>query len=395
MARRRRTLPPELAEALDLIEKGHLFALQEWIKSGDPLRVPEDPEMGEHLLLAAAQTGFHSVVTELLKASEWSQIALASALEIAFEKHRHDLAQLLLDHGAPIARVNFSTICATLFFDHMELFLRQGGNPSHENQFEDALQNYALRPLLKFFLTFRAEFPALEDQAALALYRAVEKGHPGKTALLAWAGADPFRLVPWERDGAFPVPSALDGSTAANIAVLKDNAEVLKALRLKPTPSQAVSLLDLVRYTNPDLFTDLLKTMPREHINDTPRGSCSALEHIVAHCRPRTMWSTTTIPGVEAEDLRRVKLLIEAGARWNAPPDQLRSHRRALLEHEDAYIVELLRLLLSVPNAVEMDTFLEFCRSQRLEDSVRITDESFADELARLRHSQSHPADAR
>jgi diadenosine tetraphosphate (Ap4A) HIT family hydrolase len=58
-------------------------------------------------------------------------------------------------------------------------------------------------------------------------------------------------------------------------------------------------------------------------------------------------------------------------------------------------IVQLLRLLLSVPNAVETDTFLEFCRSQRLQDSVRITDESFADELARLRQSQSRPADAR
>ena len=182
MAKRRPTLPPDLAEALELIKKGQLFALQDWIKSADRLRVTEDPELGEHLLLAAAQTGLHSVVAELLKASEWSPTALASALQIAFEKHRHDLAQLLLDHGAPIARVNFSTICATLFFDHMELFLRQGGNPSHENQFEDALQNYALRPPLRFFLTFRAEFPALEDQAALALYRAVENGHPGKTA---------------------------------------------------------------------------------------------------------------------------------------------------------------------------------------------------------------------
>jgi hypothetical protein len=164
----------------------------------------------------------------------------------------------------------------------MELFLRQGGNPSHENQFEDALQNFALRPSSDSTLTSAANFLPFEDQAALALYRAAEKGHSGKTALLAWAGADPYRLVPWERDGTFPVLSCEDGCTAGVMAVEKNNPEVLKALRLNPNPSQALVLLKQVSRKNMDLFRTFLKAIPRDYINDTPRGSCSDLEGIVS-----------------------------------------------------------------------------------------------------------------
>jgi len=149
--------------ALDLIQKGMLFALQDWIKAGNRLRAPEDPESGEHLLTAATDTGFHSVLEELLRAADWSLGALALALETALGKQRRDLADLLLHHGAPIARVNFFSVCQTFSFDLMERFLREGGNPSHENRFAEVLETFVPRPFLKFFNNFRVEFPALED----------------------------------------------------------------------------------------------------------------------------------------------------------------------------------------------------------------------------------------
>jgi hypothetical protein len=60
------------------------------------------------------------------------------------------------------------------------------------------------RLLLRFYKSFRTEFPNLDDQAALALYDAVANEQVGWTALLAWAGADPFRPVPWNFEDAFP-----------------------------------------------------------------------------------------------------------------------------------------------------------------------------------------------
>ena len=92
---------------------------------------------------------------------------------------------------------------------------------------------------------------------------------------------------------------------------------------------------------------------------------------------------------MEPENLKRIKLLVEAGARWDPPPDQLRSHRRAILEHDSSYIVELLRLLFSVPNAVNMDTFLQLCRSQTLTTRITVADARFASELQALRDSRT------
>jgi hypothetical protein len=84
MTKHRATVSEDLKEALELIQKGHLFALQEWVRAGNRLRAPENPDSGEQLLAATAQTGFHNMFAELLHAGGWAQDALAPAFEIAF-----------------------------------------------------------------------------------------------------------------------------------------------------------------------------------------------------------------------------------------------------------------------------------------------------------------------
>jgi hypothetical protein len=95
MANTRRALPEDLKQLLDLVQKGHLFALQEWIKAGKCIRVPEGPGKALPLLEQAIKTGFHSMLEELLRAGGWSPAELADAAELAQSRNRPDLVSLI------------------------------------------------------------------------------------------------------------------------------------------------------------------------------------------------------------------------------------------------------------------------------------------------------------
>jgi hypothetical protein len=153
------------------------------------------------------------------------------------------------------------------------------------------------RPLLGFYRQFRAEFPALEDQAALALVEAVKTRQVRWTALLAWAGADPFRPVPNDLSAPFPVDPE-DCTTAAREATWANNLDIMKVLRLKPTPAQALDLLSSVTYRHDSkLFQQLLSVIPREQTNNTPRASSEALESLVSHWGHRNIFTGGLISG--------------------------------------------------------------------------------------------------
>ena len=88
MARNRVPLPDDIKQLLDLVQKGKLFALQEWIKSGKRLNAPDFPDT--NILILAVKNGFHSMVEELLRAGGWTQEDLADALDWALENRRGD-----------------------------------------------------------------------------------------------------------------------------------------------------------------------------------------------------------------------------------------------------------------------------------------------------------------
>jgi hypothetical protein len=385
MAIRRSALPTDLKQLLDLLQKGKLFAVQDWLKAGKRLRASAGPGSGPLALEAAVTTGFHSLVEELLRAGGWSPDELTGALKLARSRKHFDIAELLLEHGAQSKQVDFQTCCERLDLPMMERHLRAGTDPNRHNDFAQALSFIKARPLLGFYRQFRTEFPALEDQAALALSQAVQNNQIRWTALLAWAGADPFRPVPTDLDGAFPVAPE-NCTTAANEAVWRNHPEILKLLRLKPTPAQALTLLGAaVSSANADFFRTLLSAIPPNLINDTPRGSCAALERMVSRGSRCDRYTGTPNDQAGAENLRRVELLLDAGARWNPPPADLRRTRRDLLQHDGRYLVQLLRLLLYTPNAANLQNLLELCHSQTLLAKLAVADPPLASELHTLR----------
>lgn len=394
MAKARAALPDDLQHLLDLLKRGKPFALQEWIKAGKRLHVPEIDDYRAQVLRVAVETGFHSIVEELLRAGGWNRSELVDALDAALCNRRSDLVDLLLTYGASLEQLDFQTVCGTIDLTLMERYLRAGGDPCCNNGFAHALSTIKARPLLRFYRQFRTEFPALDDQAALALAQAVDEGKVRWICLLVWAGADPFRPVPWNLEGGFPV-SPEDSTSAAIRALWQDKPEVLKALKLNPTPGQARELLGHVGYrVNLDLVRSLLKAIPRSEINETDRCSSSVLENLVRRGADTNFWTRTVDQDREANSIKAMELLLDHGARWNPAPEQLRYARRGLLEHDGRYIVQVLRLLLYTPGAADLEAFKELCRSQTLGGKVAAADPPLARDLAQLRKKGRAPTDA-
>ena len=386
----RSALTDDLKAFLRLVQAGKLFAVQDWIKTGKPLRRTDGNQPKTSTLYAAVESGFHSMVEELLRAGGWSVSELSAALDLARSTRRFDLAELLNQRGARPKPLDFEASCDKLDLFMMERHLRAGTNPNDGNVFAQTLDSKKARPLLGFYRQFRADFPALEDQAALALAEAVKNNQLRWTALLAWAGADPFKPVPNDIYEPFPVDPD-NYTTAANEAVWRNQPDILKALNLKPTPAQALELLSHVIYLkDTKLVQNFLGLIPRDQINHTPRASSAALERLVSCSSHRNIFNDNLNEEREADSLKRLELLLNAGARWNPAPEELRSVRRSLLDHDNRYIVQLLRLLLYTPDAANLDSILELCRSQTLKSKIATVDAPLIQELQAL-HKARRP----
>src|SRR5881394_627067 len=348
-------LPDELRELFDLVNQGKLFGLQEWIAVGKPLQFDEVMGSRRYLLEEAIRTGFHSVVEVLLRADGWSAEDLAHSLEFARDRSRYDISELLEKFGARGKELDFLTACEKLDLATAERLLRAGFDPNKTNDFASVLSAVKAKPLIGFYKNHRAEFPVLNDQAAIALRIAVGKNEVRWAALLVWAGADPFRLAPDNLDESFPFdPEKHSWGTAGEDAVWRGDSQMLKVLHLNPTPEQAVTLLKATTYKhNVPLFKTLLANIPREQINKTGRNSCEVLEKFVGSWPDENIFTRVSNEQGNAEKLQCIELLLDAGARWNPPVEELKGDRRYLLRHDAKYIVQLIRLLLHTPNAAD------------------------------------------
>jgi hypothetical protein len=383
-------LPDEFRKLLELVQRGKLFELQEWITAGKPLQFDEVERSRQYLLEEAIGTGFHSVVEVLLRAGGWSAEELSYALEFARDRSRYDISELLEKFGARGKELDFTTACEKLDFSTATRLLRAGFDPSKENDFARVLCEVKAKPLIGFYKNHRVEFPVLDDQAAIALRIAVRNNEVRSAALLTWAGADPFRLAPDDLDDFFPMdPEADEWSTAAEDAVWRGDPQMLKALHLDPTAEQALTLLKATTYKhNRALFKSFLAKVPREKINHSERGSCEALEQLVGSWPDEDIFSRVQNEQGNVEKLQCIELLLESGARWNPPLEDLKHRRRYLLRHDARYIVQLVRLLLYTPGAADTSLVLEFCRSQSLLDKIATADRALVTELKELRRQQ-------
>ena len=383
--KKERPKPPEdIAELLDLVEEGRLFSVQEWISTGRRIRPEDSSDFRFSVLIRAVESGFHSMVEVLLKAEGWGQAELDESIDLVMSSSRLDLVDLLLAHGASVKAIDFADVCRTVNPELMERFLREGVDPAKENAFARALDEIKARPLLRFYRSMRGEFPELDKQASLALARAVKDRKHRWTALLRWAGADPFMKVPdclYDGDWDF---GEYGGRIAAHEACWSKDLELLKVLALNPTPERLRELLDhSASFPSVPVFRFLLLKAPTGALNAGDPPSCKAVERLVSREFFRFTWSPRDPEPESIEATTCLEALLDAGGRWDPSPDEIGSARRSLSRNEPRHIVRVVRLLLYTPGSANRESLAELCRVPSIRAKIHAADPLLLDDLPR------------
>lgn len=379
----------DLEDLLVLIKTGQLFAVQQWLASHQLQHLPPEGTKGRSPLLEAIESGFHSMVEVLVKAGGWPQEQLNAAFDVATTSRRSDIAALLRQSGATMEGLDFGEVCRSMNQNFMEEALRNGCNPSKENAFAYALvRTAAARPLLSMYRKMRSEFPELDKQAALAMAMCAREKKARATALLAWAGANPFLEVPYDLaddDWSFSEKEEWHHTTtAAECAAASGKAEIVKSLKLKPTLNQARELLARTGWSpSKELMQVVLSLVPGKDLNISERGSCPTLESLVKRSSFSGYFGNQS--GKEDEEaVACIEELLDAGAKWNPKPDEIRYIRRSLFEHEPLYAVRVVRLLLYTKGACDPKTMLELCRTPKARQRLHAGDPELWQELTTL-----------
>jgi hypothetical protein len=383
MPRQRVELSLSTREFLDLVRAGRLGDVENWIKKGNSLHI-SDLRAGASVLCASVKAGFYSLVELVLRSEKWEAADLASALRVAMSIRRIDLVDLLLGAGAPIHAVYFDEVCQTMNVQLIERFLVAGLDPAKGNGFAQALNEHKAKPLLGIYRGLRGKFPALDPQASLALSEAIRERNLRWTALLAWAGADPFAAVPHGINVEWP--DDLDFTTTPAIeACMADNVAFIRALKLRPTSEQLRELLSYACFRpHKEILTYLLKLVPNAEINEPETNSSKALENLVKESKNDRLWSWPGIQDREKQILESAELLLDHGARWNPSDGDLSYARRGLRTHDPKHVVQLVRLLLYTNGAAEPSRVWELCRTPKIRDLIRQADAPLWHELLEL-----------
>ena len=228
-------LPDDIKQLMALVRAGRLFDVQRWIAEGKPT-VPPEPYWFS-LLRVAIETGFHSMVEILLKAGI-DQDEKNTLLNRVVWNSDFNLIQLLVDHGADIHAVDFTSVCSTGNPEIIRFFLDRGMDAVTGNPFAHALE-HPKRPFIGIYLRYREKIPELNHQVNLALRHHAREGNLKWVSLLLWAGADPHVRLP-EIDSD---PDPDFDSTALEEAVRSGHEEVINKIGIDPQKADLGRLL--------------------------------------------------------------------------------------------------------------------------------------------------------
>ncbi len=376
MAREPFQPPPELQEFLRLINTGQLFRIQTQMEDLDSsVLLDESLPSKFSPLLRAVETGFHSMVEVMLKCGRWGKEPLNQALSSALEAKRWDLAELIIDQGASLSKIDFGEVCRTVKPELMEKALRGGANPAAGNTFAFALNEIKARPLLRFIRELKDEYPVLCKQASLALIEAVQKKKARWAALLKWAGADPYMNVPYELTEEEWDPEDSDfGTTAAEQACMIGDFELFKGLNLRPTPEQAKDLLERTAFScSLEIMKEIMRHIPKECINCGDPPTCAALEHLLKYF-PNTSDSYYRYSRSEEQVVECMVFLLDRGARWHPSSENIAYLRRCLVRLPSRSISKALRPIVYTPLAASPEMLKELCRTPKIRSKISASD---------------------
>ena len=122
-------LTADLEELHLFCKQGKFYEVENWIKQGRPLQIAADTKVhGKYrsALTIALDTGQHSLCLLLLRSGYLSKSERTSPFDIAIEKRRRDLVDLLFEFGTDPHRVSLWTLFDSYDTEFFERFLAAG-----------------------------------------------------------------------------------------------------------------------------------------------------------------------------------------------------------------------------------------------------------------------------
>lgn len=271
----RRAVTEEGKELVRLCRTGRLYDVEKWIAAGKSLDIPVDKN--KTLLRIAVETGFHSLI-ELIAKQVTNQATKNSALEDAVSLKRLDLAELLIENGAPVTGVPFSEVLLTWDPKIIRFFLEREADPVTDRPFAVAFGarvRTALRPFLHCKQMHPEHAEALQEQANIALRYFCSEGDMKWISLMLWLKADARSMGPClEKDYTFDPECHTSGLEQAAYA---GNVEALKKLKPEAGRDNLEDLLHSAAISgSKDAIHYLLEIGAKP--NDRPNSGSPALE---------------------------------------------------------------------------------------------------------------------
>jgi hypothetical protein len=341
----------EIVPLIVLCKAGRLFEVQEWISAGMPVNPPPPAEKKARKkspLQVAIEAGFHSLVQLLLQGGAAIEEPRYSPLAHALEKHRLDLVELLVNHGADIHSVTMEEVLGTWNNDIVEFFIAKGADMETGNPLGLALC-LRIRTALAIFKRYQDRFPSFQEQVNIALRHHCKEGNLKWVSLMLWAGGDPHLKGPDSPHDSDPD----DYNSALELAAIYEHFDIfkLKAIRLDSKHPGAGELLRNACYNKKPLLLKMLlekKFSPRD-LED--RGS-SLIQSLLS----RMSWNLdfwtrskreNDIDSYESREIiKMIHMLVRHGARWEPiEKGEVSLARRSLMKMKSDYIMEFIWIM--------------------------------------------------
>lgn len=361
----------EILPLLTLCEEGRLYEVEKWIAEGRPIQaVPpcrtEKPSARQTPLGIVTKKGFHSLAELLLINGYDPNGDYYEHILPAVEAKNHSMVDLLLRYGADPAAVEFADVLDTYDRKLMDCFVAAGADPCRNNAVACAMRRKA-RPLLGFVKTYRDQFPGIQRQIDIALHHFVDEKDEKGVALMLWLKANPYAEVPsdpWS-DEARDQHEDDDLDCALVTAMWRSNDAIIQRLLKVPIPSESVQ--PLLRSVSSCACPAVVKKVLAAGANPNDyRGGRHILDSFLRALSSR--WFSTQQAEKDKRGLEALRLIAEAGAKWDLDSTGLTDLRRSMLNGESKTIVAALDILRSfgVLNADQLQELTRTSGMKRL-----------------------------
>ena len=332
-----------IEELVVLCAQGKLYEVEQWIAEGKPIQCERmtDRKMRKKTtpLSVVVRKGFYSLAELLLVNGYNPNGDYYESLTPAVDTKNHSMVELLFRFGADPTAVDFSEVLGTFDRRLMDCFIAAGVDPCADNAVAKAFGPKA-RPLLGFVKTYKERFPGLQRQIDIALHSFVDEEDEKGVCLLLWLGANPYEDVPvnaWDGDDEF-------FWCALETAMSRGNEDILLHLLKVPLPpSKVKDLFRSISYrAHPEVVRRFLAAGADPNDHHEGLHVLDGYVRDLSHRFFQTRRAEHVKHGLEA-----LRLLAEAGAKWDIDNKGIADIRRSILDAESSTVNTMLEIFRS------------------------------------------------